>query len=554
MATTVTQPVLVYDRIAQNQRKSIFLVIIAILAIVPFVGGLSYGAAEYTIARFGHHVMSKAEEQRIYQLMTTREPGALRDEYDSEMDRELKQEFAKLQQAREDNDQLRWKVTTVFALAVLGVLGLLFWSLASSPVSSVLAMCGARPSGPPEAEARRLLENLAIGAGLPTPKLYVIDSPLPNAFAAGMDPSRSVVAVTQGLLTLLDHRELEGVLAHEISHIGNRDTRLNTVVTSIALFLRLPYLLRQKYLREQRAAGGDWNPIPSRFRAPYTIVMLPIFLYVFFVAPLVAAVIRAAISRSREYLADADAALLTRYPEGLLRALAKVGGCGSANSGANSVIAHLYFSDPARQGGLMSLLTGSLLATHPPIEHRIKRLMEFNGGVPISLLEEAARTGKAFAKNHPALTQLGMADTSGHDELGAFTSGSPMGRVFRILSASPIYDEPDMKSRVVARASAGDLLVVFDDPGKFRQVLTHDSTFGYMPNTIKMKRVDMMPAEIHDPAARAAAAEVHEQVQAVSAAAASGGGLTGTQLAITAGFGIVVFAGIFFALLKFGGS
>ena len=133
-----------------------------------------------------------------------------------------------------------------------------------------------------------------------------------------MDPARSVVAVTQGLLALLDHRELEGVLAHEISHIGNRDTRLNTVVAAIALFLRLPYLLRQEQKKQQRASGVEWNPIRSRNRIVLTIAMLPIYIYVFFVAPLVAAVIRAAISRSREFLADADAALLTRNPEGLL--------------------------------------------------------------------------------------------------------------------------------------------------------------------------------------------------------------------------------------------
>ena len=119
--------------------------------------------------------------------------------------RAITAQATKMEQQREENDRLRWKVTLVFALGITGVLGLLFWSLASSPTSQVLAMCGARPAGPAEEPAKRLLENLSIGAGLPVPKLYVIDTPVPNAFAAGMDPSRSVVAVTQGLLALLDH-------------------------------------------------------------------------------------------------------------------------------------------------------------------------------------------------------------------------------------------------------------------------------------------------------------------------------------------------------------
>src|SRR6185295_2304692 len=105
-------------------------------------------------------------------------------------------------------------------------LGLLFWGLASAPTANLLGMCGARPAENPESEAKRILENLAIGAGLPPPKLYVIESSTPNVFSAGADPARSVVAVTRGLLSLLDARELESVLAHELSHIGNRDTRL----------------------------------------------------------------------------------------------------------------------------------------------------------------------------------------------------------------------------------------------------------------------------------------------------------------------------------------
>src|SRR5207247_11245273 len=121
------------------------------------------------------------------------------------------------------------------------------------PTSRLLVQAGAQPAGETEAEAKRLLENLAIGAGLPAPKLYVIESSVPNAFAAGMSPEHAVVAVTRGALRLLcDKRELEGVLAHEISHIGNHDIRLNTTVAAIALFLRIPYLM---FCREMANTG-----------------------------------------------------------------------------------------------------------------------------------------------------------------------------------------------------------------------------------------------------------------------------------------------------------
>jgi hypothetical protein len=195
-----------------------------------------------------------------------------------------------------------------------------------------------------------------------------------------------------------------------------------------------------------------------------------------------------------------------------------------------------------------------MLATHPPIEQRLNRLMEFNGGVPLSVLEAAARVGVDFARDHPALKAAGTADTMGQDELSVLTTGTPMGRVFRVLSQTYLYDQPDLKSQPVARVSAGDLVVVFDDPGKFKQVLTHDQTFGYMPAAVKLQRVDMLPAEIHDPAARAAAQAAQDSATAVAQTASSGGGLTQKQIAITAVFGVALFGCIFLVLLKFGGN
>jgi hypothetical protein len=202
----------------------------------------------------------------------------------------------------------------------------------------------------------------------------------------------------------------------------------------------------------------------------------------------------------------------------------------------------------------MSLFRGNMLATHPPIEQRINRLMEFNGGVPVSVLEAAARAGRDFGRDHPVLTAPGSVDTMPQDELSVLTTGSPMGRVFRVLSDTTLYDQSNLKSVPVARVKAGALVVVFDDPGKFRQILTHDQTFGYMPNTVKLVRVDMLPAEIHDPVARAAALAKPMPTQAEVAPRSSSAGLTTTQIVITAAFTLMLFAGIFFALMKFGGN
>jgi len=288
------------------------------------------------------------------------------------------------------------------------------------------------------------------------------------------------------------------------------------------------------------------------FRLVFTLAMLPAVVYVFVVAPILATLIRSAISRSREYLADADAALLTRNPEGLLRALAKIAGAGSVVAVSNPVIAHLYFADPQPPGLAMGLFRGSLLATHPPIEKRISRLMEFNGGVPAAAIEQAIHEGKEFTRFHPPVA-IDTLEPFKQDEISVLTAGNPMGRVFRVLSETSIYDRPDVRSFIVARVRAGALLVVFDDPGRFRQVLTPDQTFGYMPASVRIQKIDMLPAEIHDPAARAAAESAAVAAQAVVQAAASRR-LTPVQVVIAAALGVTVFAGIFLVMLKFGGN
>jgi len=570
MAPTVSQSVLVYDRIAQNRVKTVLLVLVAVGSIVPFVALLSYGAADFVDANFVSHTHRSASREPAPHRSLMPQPGEMTYEVDREWQGQSDDLNRTRRQEQVENEQLKLRIMAGVALSLSAVLGLLFWGLASSTASQVLALSGARLPARDEAEAKRLLENLAIGAGLRPPRLYVIDSPTPNAFAAGMNPARSVVAVTTGLIALLDHRELEGVLAHEISHIGNRDTRLNTVVASIALFLRLPHLLRRRTKERGKKAGYQWGAQRPRFRLRYTLALIPVYVYVFFIAPFLAAVIRASISRSREFLADADAALLTRFPEGLLRALAKIRGAGSIVAGSNPVISHLYFADPSPAATGLKLFTGNLLATHPPIQQRIERLSEFNGGhVPASVIETAMRTGQDFGRDHPPLASIGLTDTVSQDELSVLTLGSPMGRVYRALSATPLYDQNNSRSAVLAKVPAGALLVVFDDPGKFRQVLTANQTFGYIPATVKLKRLDMLPAEVFEtatqpaqsaqaPAPDAGAANVYVQAHelgtgytappAPAPRAVVGpkpkAGLTGAQIAFVAGFFVISVASI----------
>src|SRR5579871_1562541 len=164
MTPTVTQSVLVYDRIAQNRRKTVFLVAIAILSIVPFIAGLSYLAAQWTLSQLGHHVISSDIDERLQKSLAAQPPpGSVRTEYDSAVEREIEADLAKIHRTRVENEILQWKVTIVFAFGLMGVLGLMFWSLASSPTSQVLAMWvrmpGSRTSDPehPLSRMRRQL-------------------------------------------------------------------------------------------------------------------------------------------------------------------------------------------------------------------------------------------------------------------------------------------------------------------------------------------------------------------------------------------------------------
>jgi len=211
-------------------------------------------------------------------------------------------------------------------------------------------------------ELYRLVENLCITAGLPLPKIYIIDDSAPNAFATGRDPEHAVVAVTSGILEKLDRSELEGVIAHELSHIGNRDILLSTVVV---VLVGVVALLADYFKNFLWWGGGRDNDSNNSNNAVIMIVAILLSI----LAPLFASLIQLAISRKREFLADADGALLTRYPEGLASALEKISADQEPLEVANRATAHLYIASPFK-GNKVS----KLFSTHPPIEERVAAL------------------------------------------------------------------------------------------------------------------------------------------------------------------------------------
>lgn len=262
----------------------------------------------------------------------------------------------------------------------------------------VLAMTHAKPIAKGQApEPYRIVENLCITAGLPTPKIYILEERALNAFATGRDPEHAVVAVTRGLLESMERAELEGVLAHELSHIGNRDMLVSTVMVVLAgiITIVVDMIFRSMWL------GGGMGGHNDDRRGSSGAIMMVIGVVVLILAPILATIMRLAVSREREFLADASGSLLTRYPEGLARALEKIAASPERLRVASDATAHLYFENPFKADSTLSIKSrqassrqadamgsagspqvgaqqvswmAKLFMTHPPVEERIKRL------------------------------------------------------------------------------------------------------------------------------------------------------------------------------------
>jgi len=230
----------------------------------------------------------------------------------------------------------------------------------------ILAMSGAKQIKKSDSpQLFNTVENLCIGAGLPMPKIYIINDSAPNAFATGRDPKHAVICVTTGILEKLNKSELEGVLAHELSHIQNYDIRLMAVVSILVgvVALLADFFTRSLWFGDRKDRDG--NSIQGLF--------LIIGIVLAILSPIVATLIQLAVSRKREYLADASGSLLTRYPEGLASALEKISHDKEPLEAANNATAHLYIVNPFKGKNLSNWFAG-LFNTHPPIEERIKIL------------------------------------------------------------------------------------------------------------------------------------------------------------------------------------
>ncbi|RWZ64653.1 protease [Labedella populi] len=254
-------------------------------------------------------------------------------------------------------------VVTTFVVAV-GYATLQYFLAARQAVA---LSGGRRISRADDARLYRIVENLAITTGTPMPAVYIVDDPAPNAFATGRDPEHASVAATSGLLALLDDAELEGVMAHELGHVRNYDIRVSMMVFGLVvavgfiadLFFRLAF-----FGGGNRNGNGGGSPI---FLVFGLVAML--------VAPLVASLVQAAVSRQREYLADATGALTTRHPDALARALEKLETFGRPLARQNSSMAHLWIADPLKPG-----VIDRLFSTHPPLADRVARLRAIGGG------------------------------------------------------------------------------------------------------------------------------------------------------------------------------
>ncbi len=216
-------------------------------------------------------------------------------------------------------------------------------------------------------EVFRIVENLCIGEGIPIPKIYIIKDTAPNAFATGRDPKHAVICVTTGILEKLNKAELEGVIAHELSHVRNYDIRLMSIVVILVGLIALlaDFFMRSLWYGRGRGGRGERNSAQGIFL--FVGIVLAIL------SPLIATLIQLAISRKREFLADASGVLITRYPEGLASALEKIGKDKEPLEVANNATAHLYISNPFKDK-ISGSWFANLFNTHPPIEERIKIL------------------------------------------------------------------------------------------------------------------------------------------------------------------------------------
>jgi heat shock protein HtpX len=344
----------------------------------------------------------------------------------------------------------------------------------------MLRMTGARPLGiGDEPELVLIVQNLCVGSGLPTPRMYLVDSTAPNLFATGRDPEDASLVVTRGLLRLLDRRELEGVIARELSHIGNHDIRLTTTLAALASIAVPPLQLR--LIAAGVVSGGLTSFRGTSGRSSLMdlegFIILPLLIAVSFfcvmvVSPVAALLIRRAVSRQRELLADADAALLTRDPEALAFALMKIGA---------------VTGDRRRR---------LMFPSYPPLKERIALLARMGSGIAPSAIKAARDAGARVRASADEIAEArrmndeetieptspnreasgGLGDSSG-EGVPSDVSASPSADAHVLI---PLYERPDGWSRVLAQLPVGAVIIPMATEGNFVRVTTADNQTGYV--------------------------------------------------------------------------
>ena len=455
-------PVLVYNRIDENRRNTVLLLPVFAVLLFPVAYGLTQLLVPFSF--YGTHVTLGGAQARLD--VASMEASTLR--------------------------------TVLLALAFAGCVALLSYRVSTY---FVLRRAGGHRVDPrDEAVLCRIVENLCLGTGLPQPALYVVESSTPNAFSAGRDPRHASLVVTRGLLRLLDERELSAVIAHELSHIGNRDTALGSLLAALVATLRLPLDALRGFVwfvSEPDPAGFFlmgcalllaivtvptvvfWSirnrPADGMPQGVREVMTLAAPIYVLFIGPAAGTFLRKIILHQREFLADADEVLLTRDPEGLALALAKASAATGSPVNAGVATAHLFLLDPLpRTDSWFS----STFPSHPPVAARIELLARMSDGIPDGPLREAAAAGAAYL----------LPSASPPAEARDAPSHKPGAKLRLTDARTPLYTSAEGSSAVLADLDANVLVTVVDREAQFIRIRLADGLAGYIPDAAGLRQ------------------------------------------------------------------
>jgi heat shock protein HtpX len=511
-----SEPLLTYNRIDANRRRTRTLLGAFALVILPVVSGASVYVMPWVLA-LGFMIAYQVYGAEALQAML----AAMQSEAEARRGPDGRLDISQLPASALmlEGGALAVALVVVVVVLVAATVFLIsrFGSRALLRVARAQRVDAAR-----EPELFRVVENLCIGAGLPVPGIHMVEAATPNAFAIGRDPEHAALIVTRGLLTLLDRRELEGVIAHELSHIGNHDIRLSTTLAALVGTLSIPFRIVAAPVRFVfRLPWGYrlfalfvgwqfgwmmlwtyWEGLNALSDGEF-LEGMPAFLwwwglhamlaplYTLLVAPVLSLLIRQAVSRQREFLADADAVLLTRDPEALALALVKVASTQGDGLRVGEGSVHLYFTDPMARG--RSVLHW-MFPSHPPVEERIELLARMGSGITPGDLQRARQAGADAAaarleieRRQEQAEQLRTAADSSADSPGAGVELEPEHEaeavgvpVKKAAAGIPLYEQPDGWSRVLMRLAPDAALRATGRHGEFIRVVTGDNVSGYV--------------------------------------------------------------------------